>query len=92
MSTAHDSGLISSTPRPKPPVCETNDGRIPIGATLVIAPSHLLEQWQDEFRKFLKENDLEEVATAPIYYPSSSAGKVGVGVGGYSPSPNLQPY
>ena len=31
----------------------------------------------DEFRKFLQDNNLEDVATAPMYYPSSSAGKVG---------------
>ena len=31
----------------------------------------------DEFRKFLADNNLEDVATAPVYYPDSSAGKVG---------------
>lgn len=30
----------------------------------------------DEFREFIRANGLEEVATAPAYYPAQSAGKV----------------
>jgi len=52
--TAITLGLIDSAPRPAPPVpAGVAKGHVPVGATLILCPGHLMRQWPNEVAKFM---------------------------------------
>ena len=61
--TAISLGLIDAAPKPPPPMVQRFEHKaIPVKATLIIVPKHLMKQWPSELKKFIGERKYSHIS------------------------------